>query len=487
MTQPKSIKKNMIMSILLTTSNFVFPLITYSYVSRVLSPIGTGKVAFVNSILQYFLYVSALGIPTYGMRECAKVRDDSKALSHLVQELLIINIVSTTISYLLLLGATAVVPRLYAERKLIAIMGMNILFNTMGMEWVYSGLEEYAYITKRSLIIKCIAVGLTFVLIHTKEDYLLYGLVTTFTSSASYIWNFFHIRKHIDFKKHTQYNFKKHIKPIFVLFSAAIIITIYSNFDVSMLGFISTEQEVGLYNAALKIEAVILSLSTAITSVLVPRISYHISSGETGQVESLLEKSIRISLILALPIAIYVFLFAENCILLICGEEYLNAANTLRILMICIAPLILTNLFGNQILIPSGNEKRYSQSVFVGLWINLTLNIILIPYLGAFGAAIGTLITEIWNVIWMASGTGMYAKTIVKCVKFAHYIIPLTLASFFVCMLNVKIQSYPLLIKLLITGSLYLAIYYGLLLITKEPIIQGQIKSVFSKLRIRLK
>ena len=184
---------------------------------------------------------------------------------------------------------------------------------------------------------------------------------------------------------------------------------------------------------------------------------------------------------------LYVFLFAENCILLICGEEYLNAANTLRILMICIAPLILTNLFGNQILIPSGNEKRYSQSVFVGLWINLTFNVILIPYLGAFGAAIGTLITEIWNVIWMASGTGMYAKTIVKRVKFAHYIIPLALASACACMLNLKIQSYPLLIELLITGSLYLAIYCGLLLITKEPIVQSQIKAVFSKLRVRLK
>lgn len=487
MTQPKSIKKNMIMSILLTSSNFIFPLITYSYVSRILSPTGTGKVAFVNSILQYFLYFSVLGIPTYGMRECAKVRNDSKALSHLVQELLIINVISTMVSYLLLVGMTILVPRLYVERKLIAIMGMNILFNTMGMEWVYSGLEEYTYITKRSLIIKCIAVGLTFLLIHTKEDYLLYGFVTTFTSSASYIWNFFNIRKYVDFKKYKQYNLKKHIKPIFVLFSAAIIITIYSNFDVSMLGFISTEEEVGLYNAALKIESIILSLSTAITSVLVPRISYYISSGENGQVKDLLEKSIRISLILALPVAVYVFLFAENCIMLICGEDYLNATNTLRILMICIVPLILTNLFGNQILIPSGNEKRYSQSVFVGLWINLTLNIILIPYLGAFGAAIGTLITEIWNVIWMASGTGMYAKTIVKRVKFAYYIIPLTLASFFVYMLNVKLQSYPLLIKLLITGSLYFVIYYGLLLITKEPMIQSQIKSVFSKLRVRLK
>ena len=73
----KSIKKNIIMSTLLTVSNCVFPLLTYSYVARVLGPIGTGKVAFVTSVLQYFGYIATLGIPAYGLRECAKVRNDN--------------------------------------------------------------------------------------------------------------------------------------------------------------------------------------------------------------------------------------------------------------------------------------------------------------------------------------------------------------------------------------------------------------------------
>ncbi len=59
----KSIKKNMLMSTILTSANFVFPLITYSYVARVLTPAGTGKVAFVNSILSYFSYLAILVIP----------------------------------------------------------------------------------------------------------------------------------------------------------------------------------------------------------------------------------------------------------------------------------------------------------------------------------------------------------------------------------------------------------------------------------------
>ena len=71
-----SIKKNFIMNVILTASSLIFPLITFPYVSRILLPEGTGRVAFVLSIISYFSMVASLGIPTYGIRACAQVRDD---------------------------------------------------------------------------------------------------------------------------------------------------------------------------------------------------------------------------------------------------------------------------------------------------------------------------------------------------------------------------------------------------------------------------
>lgn len=88
-----SIKKNFIMNALLTISSFIFPLITFPYISRVLSPEGIGKVSFANSVVAYFALFAQLGIPTYGVRACAKVRDNKKELSQTVQEIFIINIV----------------------------------------------------------------------------------------------------------------------------------------------------------------------------------------------------------------------------------------------------------------------------------------------------------------------------------------------------------------------------------------------------------
>ena len=91
----KSIKLNFIMNALLTMSNLIFPLITFPYVSRILLPVGTGKVAFATSVVTYFSMFAQLGIPAYGIRVCAQVRDDKDKLSRTVQELLLISLVMT--------------------------------------------------------------------------------------------------------------------------------------------------------------------------------------------------------------------------------------------------------------------------------------------------------------------------------------------------------------------------------------------------------
>ena len=113
--EKKSIKLNFIMNAILTVSSFLFPLITFPYVSRILLPEGTGKVSFATSVVTYFMMLSQLGIPMYGLRACAKVRDDREALSRTVHELLVINLVMSLISYILLGGCVLLVPKLRAE------------------------------------------------------------------------------------------------------------------------------------------------------------------------------------------------------------------------------------------------------------------------------------------------------------------------------------------------------------------------------------
>ena len=79
--EKKSLKLNFVMNMILTMSSFIFPLITFPYISRILGPSGTGSVSFATSFISYFLMFAQLGIPTYGIRVCAQVRDDREKLT----------------------------------------------------------------------------------------------------------------------------------------------------------------------------------------------------------------------------------------------------------------------------------------------------------------------------------------------------------------------------------------------------------------------
>ena len=264
----KSIKLNFIMNACLTMSSFIFQLITFPYVSRILLPAGTGRVSFAASLIAYFTMFAQLGIPTYGIRICAKVRDDREKLTKTAQELLIVNLGMGAISYIVLFLLIITVPRFREEWLLYTVMSFSVILNSIGMEWIYKALEQYTYIAVRSVIAKVVALAVMFLLVHTETDYVIYGGITVLASSASYLFNFIHVHKFISLKPIGQYDFKKHLKPIGTFFAMACATTIYTNLDNVMLGFMSNEIIVGFYDAAIKIRKVLLSVVTSLGAVI---------------------------------------------------------------------------------------------------------------------------------------------------------------------------------------------------------------------------
>ena len=214
----KSIKVNFIMNAILTMSAVIFPLITFPYVSRALQPAGIGKVNFAISVVSYFTMFAQLGIPTYGIRACAQVRDNKKELSKVVQELLWISVFMCTLSYLVFFLSVFFIPKFRNDYLLFIITGSSVLLNTIGVEWLYKGLEQYSYITVRSLIFKIIGIVAMLAFVHKPSDYILYGGITVIASYASYVLNFMYLRKYVTLKPFCKLNFKRHMKPVFRIF-----------------------------------------------------------------------------------------------------------------------------------------------------------------------------------------------------------------------------------------------------------------------------
>jgi O-antigen/teichoic acid export membrane protein len=389
-----SIKKNAALNTIRTVMGIIFPIITFPYASRTLFPEGIGKVNFANSVVSYFAIIAGLGVFNYGIREATKIRENKLEVSKLVEEIFIINIISTVISYLLLVFFVMNVPYLKQYKLLIFISSSSIIFTTIGFDWVYNAFEEFSYITIRSISFQFISLVLLFIFVKTKDDYVKYLMIGVFSSVGYNIFNFFHLRKYIKFSFHYKLDIKKHLKPIFMLFGLAVITSIYTILDTTMLGFLAGDEQVGYYSAATKINKMVLSIVTAASAVIFPRLSKYANDNDNSSFRELFNLSLNITLCFAIPVTIGLNLLSEPITLLFSGYSYLPSIPVMRIMNPIIVIISISNLIGIQCLVPLKKEKITLISVFCGAITNFTLNFFLIQRYQAVGAAIATVVAE---------------------------------------------------------------------------------------------
>lgn len=481
--QKKSLKVNFIMNAVLTMSSFIFPLITFPYASRILLPEGTGKVSFAVSLVSYFMMIAQLGIPMYGVRACAKVRDNQEELNRTVQELLIINLVMTAISYTALFLAVAFVPKLQAERLLYLVVGCSIIFNTIGIEWLYKALEQYTYITVRSIIFKFVALIAMFGLVHTQEDYVAYGAVTILAASASGIFNFFHAHKYVSLKPIGGYHFKRHLKAVAIFFAMACASTIYTHMDTIMLGFLRTDTDVGYYNAAVRIKSILVSIVTSLGAVLLPRASYYVEHGLMDEFRRISQKAINFVFLAAGPLLVYFILFARQGIYFLSGEAYEGSVLPMQIIMPTLLFIGLTNIMGIQVLVPMGKEKIVLYSEIVGAVVDVICNCILIPKYAAAGAALSNLVAEAAVLLVQFFALRKEILPAFLAVQYWKVFLGLVMGAVAsVWVINLRFNSF---VTLVITAILFFVSYGVMLLITKERMVLEISGQILEKLGVK--
>ena len=479
MMEKRSLKLNFVMNAILTMSAFIFPLISFPYVSRILLPEGTGKVSFATSLIAYFTMFAQLGIPTYGVRACARVRDDRQALTRTAQELLIINLVMTALSYIALILALVFVPRLRQERALYLLVSLSMFFTTIGMEWLYKALEQYTYITIRSVAFKLVALAAMFALIHSREDYVIYGGITILASSASSIFNFFHARRFISLRPVGGYRFKPHLKAVAVFFAMACASTVYTNLDTLMLGFMTSDETVGYYNAAVRIKTILVSIVTSLGAVLLPRASYYVEHGEMEQFHNITRKALNFVFLAAAPMMLYFILFAKQGIFLLSGENYAGSVIPMQWIMPTLLFIGLSNVLGIQILVPLGKERVVLWSIVAGAVTDVLLNVLLIPQFGASGAAAATSAAELVVLVVQFAVLGKTAGTAFGAVSYWKLL--LALAVGVGLSVWAPVLGWGSFFTLLLSAALFFGSYLAVLLITKETLIHELMKQLLKK------
>lgn len=390
----KSLGVNAFLNGLRSILNLLFPLITFPYVSRVLSVSGIGIYNFANTYISYFFLIAGLGIATYAVREGAKYREDKDKISEFASQIFSLNMIATIIAYLLLFASLIIFKNLHNYISCILIFSLQILFTTLGTEWIYTIYEDYTYITIRSIVFKIISIILLFLLVRKPEDYLIYAGITVFSAVGSNLLNFIHARSFVHIKLTTDTNWKYHLKPVLVIFASAIAITIYVSSDTTILGLLKNDYAVGIYSTSVKIYQITESLLAAVVTVTIPRLAYLWGKKRIDEYNQVLSKVLDSLGIIVLPAIIGLIMLSREVILIIASEKYLPSVNSLRIISWAIIFSIFSWIFSDCVLIPAKRENLVLRNTIITAIENIILNFILIPFMSYDGTSLSTVIAE---------------------------------------------------------------------------------------------
>lgn len=398
----RSIKINYLLNIFRVLSSALIIIATMPYINKILGAENVGKVEYVNAIINYFLLFSGLGIPMYGIREIAKVKETVVLRDKVVIELLVILGITTLISYLILFGVLYQLNFLDDYKDLILIMSSMILLTNIGAEWFFQGMEDQMYMTIRYVIVRVVALFLLFYFVRTTSDYLFYAIILVIMLTGSNVFNVLYLFKIIDFKaiKKEDLDFKRHLKPVITVFVAAISVNIYLQLDIFLIGSIAGNKFVGYYSVSNKLIRFIITFITVVGAVLLPRLTSLYQTNE-AMYFSYLKQAFNYILIVSLPFSVLFYVFSDNIIQLMAGKEFEPSIVTMQILSPLCTIVGIAYFLGYLVLYPQNKEKIYTQAVLFSAIFSLLINYFVIKVYFQNGAAVIAVLSELLAIVMM--------------------------------------------------------------------------------------
>ena len=399
MSQP-SIKKNFAYKSVLTLSTYLINFITFPYVARVLGVERIGLVNFVDNTVNYFLLFATMGVGLLGVREIAAVKEDKKRRDQVYSSMLALNLLFTLVSLGIYLLCISTIPKLCQYDELFYIGTAKILFTVFLVEWFFTGVENFRYITLRSILIKVLYITSIFLFVRDTSDYWLYFILTVGVVVLNALINQLYIREFVRVRWNNIQLFK-YLKQNVTLGIYTLMTSMYLTFNVMYLGLVSNNTEVGYYTTAFKLYSVILGFFTAFTNVMLPRMSSLLANGEKDRFQELVNRSFSVMATCCIPLILCSMIMAPQIVYILSGPGYEGAILPMRIIMPAAFAVGVAQVLAIQVLMPMKKDKVLLIASIIGAVVSLLINLLVVPSVKSVGSAVVLLCSEM-------GVTGMY-------------------------------------------------------------------------------
>jgi len=362
-----------------------------AYLARILGVQAFGEIGFATAVLAYFTLLINLGLDTFGVREVAR---DPSLVKNYVGNILGIRILGSLLSFALLLAFVSLIPKPPQVKNLILLYGLGIFSFSLSLDWAFLGIEKMQYVALSRILRQISYLGLILLLIAKPEQILTVPLVqfasamvAVFVLTLVFAGKFGFYRIQFDLV-----SWKGILRQSLPMGLSFIMIQVYYNFDVVILGFMKSEQEVGWYTAAYKIILLVNAIGLIYYNTIFPIISRYYKTSQE-KLQTLLNHTAKLMCTAIVPLGVGGVFAARQILDFVYGKEFLGGILAFQILIWVVAIIWISCIYGNSLL-ACDRQKQFLVGVSLGAVTNVLANLILIPRLSLVGAAISTILAE---------------------------------------------------------------------------------------------
>lgn len=434
----------------------MMPIVSIPIASKALGANGIGLNSYTNSIAQYFILLSALGVALYGNREIA-IKRNQKDLTGTFIDIFIMKAITTSIFF----SAYLIFIVLYVkENQLIfLIQSIYIIAVIFDVSWFFMGIEDFKRVSISSLIAQIFVFSSIVFFVKDPTDIYLYAFILAVGNFISQVIPMFFLKQEL--KDITLYKFKfnqfiYHFTGTLKYFVPQIGILLYSTVNRTLLGLFSDIESVGYYTNSMSLVSSIITLITAIDMVMLPKISNMLTTKNNKDIiDRYIGRSLSFEMFVAIPAFIGITFTSTYFVPWFFGNDFKELQQILPLTAVLLLIVPFGVSISRQYLIPLGNTKDYTRSVLIGGCLSVIIAVITIPVWGVYGAIYANIVAELFVSVYRLKWANKNTNLKVPILNIIKISLASILMMMFISVNNDLIIDNMLIFMMIVLGAVF--------------------------------
>jgi O-antigen/teichoic acid export membrane protein len=380
----------------LQAANMALPLATLPYLFRVLGPSHFGAYVFAQAVIAYLVLLADYGFNWSATADIARVQNDHDAVTRIFWRTQAAKALVACAGLVLLVLGVLLVPKMIELRPIMFATFPFVIGTVLFPQWLFQGLERMFFITVSTLSARVLVIPLTYLLVHSPDDTWLAALINSMsTVVAGIVAHALIVRaRMISLWMPSANEVMEAFREGWHVFISTAAVSLYTTTNSVLLGFLAGNVTLGYFGAADKIRNAAQALIGPLSNALYPRVNA-LFAEDAAKAYALVRKALYSMSAIMLAISAMLWAGAPLIVRLAMGPQYAPAVDVLR--WMAFVPLLvsLNNVLGLQMMLPLGMKKKFSEILLGSGVFNVALLVPLAIRLGAQGAAMSVLATEV--------------------------------------------------------------------------------------------